>query len=96
MDRKPNQHPFEAAERFFSKTEKIDNCYIWTAASTNGQGNFYFNGAGILAPRFSYILEHGEIPHWHSVVTTCGNSLCVNHEHLTLKKRIANNTGVKK
>ena len=96
MQRMPNQQPFEAAERFFSKTEKRGDCYIWTAAATNGQGNFYFNGAGILAPRFAYILEHGFIPHWHSVVTLCGNLLCVNHEHLGIKERIANNKGGKK
>ena len=49
--------------RFWSKVEKTDTCWLWTASKNhNGYGIFDINGKTQRAHRLSYELYKGKIP----------------------------------
>jgi hypothetical protein len=84
-------------ERFLEKVDKQDNgCWVWTASRKNGRyGTFSYNplpyrvrrGTGtstreMMAHRFAYQHFVGPIPEDHDIDHLCGNTLCVNPDHL--------------
>lgn len=70
---------------FLSRTVISGNCVVWIGEKTSsGVGRFRFRGIEQLAHRYSYFLEHGELPIRNHVVQSCGNKLCVNPKHLVL------------
>jgi len=72
-------------ERFFSKIEKTDTCWIWNSVRLTGNyGYFKYLGKYVRAHRMSYILANGHIPDNLLVLHTCDNPPCVNPEHLYL------------
>jgi hypothetical protein len=73
-------------ERFFSKVEKTDSCWIWMGATRgkNGYGALKVDGKVVSAHKFFYTKFKGEIPDKHLVSHTCHNKLCVNPDHLFL------------
>ena len=73
-------------ERFWAKVDKINNdCWEWTASLINGYGQFYRNGGKrILAHRFAFEQENGEIPIGLQLDHLCRNHKCVNPKHLEL------------
>ena len=75
-------------ERFESKIQKSDGCWLWLASTINGYGQF---GKGLRAHRVSYSLYRGEIPDGMCVLHKCDVPLCVNPDHLFLGTRIENN-----
>ena len=77
------------AERFWLKVDKTDTCWLWTAGTgvrRNGAmfGKFKVSGRTIPARRYSWELANGPIPDGARVAFSCGESLCVNPEHMTL------------
>ena len=73
-------------ERIMSKVDTKDDCWLWTGATTSGgQGQLRLpGGMRITARRFSFELFKSEIPEGQTVVTTCGEALCVQPNHLGL------------
>ncbi len=72
------------AERFVSKVERGDGCWIWRGAHvSDGYGHFRVGPARVVrAHRFAYELWVGEIPEGLMVIHSCDVRDCVNPEHL--------------
>jgi hypothetical protein len=70
--------------RFWSKVEKADGCWLWTAGLfTTGYGQFHLRGRPIGAHVFSYTLAYGAVPDGLEVCHTCDSVRhCVNPAHL--------------
>jgi hypothetical protein len=70
------------SERFWSKVEKTDYCWTWTAGKDkDGYGRFRFDGDKRPAHRVSWFLAYGYMPDTIDHVE-CGNRACVNPAHL--------------
>jgi len=70
-------------ERFESKVEKTDTCWLWGAYLTPaGYGQMRGNGRAVLAHRVSYELHVGPIPDGLHLDHLCRNRACVNPDHL--------------
>jgi hypothetical protein len=71
-------------ERFWSKVNKTDGCWLWTASQLhNGYGSFYVPGSpSRRAHRFSYQLANGSVPDGMQLDHVCRNRLCVRPDHL--------------
>lgn len=80
------------AERFWSKVQKTDACWIWTACIGNhgygviGKGRF----GHFLAHREAYELARGPIPEGLYVDHLCRVRHCVNPSHMELVTNKAN------
>jgi len=73
-------------ERFWSKVNKTEGCWLWTASvNMNGYGKFGIGGkrgGWKSAHRVSYELVKGDIPNGLLLRHTCDNPPCVNPDHL--------------
>lgn len=73
-------------DRFFSKVDKTDTCWIWKASTTKqgGYGQFSYNGKPVRAHRWLWIQTNGEIPNGLVLDHLCRNRKCVNPDHLEI------------
>lgn len=73
-------------ERFWSKVDKTDSCWVWKAALTQyGYGIFRIGGRdgfNIGAHRYAYKEMFGSIPGGLDLDHLCRNRKCVNPAHL--------------
>ena len=71
-------------DRFYSKTERIENgCLVWTAGKVGGKyGRFRDAGKLHLAHRWAYAHHNGEIPEGYEIDHICKNTSCVEITHL--------------
>lgn len=84
----PKGYRWPVEERFWSKVEKTDGCWLWTACVDQaGYGKFGEGGQGgrtLRAPRVSYEWAYGPIPDGLYVLHRCDTPACVRPDHLFL------------
>jgi lambda repressor-like predicted transcriptional regulator len=69
--------------RFWSKIEKTDGCWIWTAGvDTGGYGQIRIDGRLVMAHRYAYELIVGPFPAGMLACHTCDNPRCVRPDHV--------------
>ena len=69
-------------DRFWSKVNKTDTCWLWLSSLTQGYGSFWMNGKPQRAHRIAYELRKGPIPESMELDHLCRNRACVNPAHL--------------
>jgi hypothetical protein len=77
-------------ERFLSKINKTDGCWLWKASFRGKYGCFKVNNKLESAHRVSYQLFIGEIKEGMFICHHCDNPKCVNPAHLFLGSRSDN------
>jgi hypothetical protein len=79
------------AERFWSKVQKADGCWLWTAADNgNGYGVLGHERRNLYAHRLSYELAFGPIPEGLYICHRCDVTRCVNPAHLFAATQLEN------
>lgn len=68
--------------RFWKKVNKTEGCWIWTASTTGGYGQFWTGTHTVRAHRWSFEQAHGPIPEGLVLDHLCRNRACVRPEHL--------------
>lgn len=70
-------------ERFLSKINKTDSCWIWIGSKTDQDyGLIWLDGKNVRAHRVSYMLYKGKLDNKLVIDHLCKNTLCVNPKHL--------------
>lgn len=80
-------------DRFWSKVQKTDSCWLWSAAvrrSDEGYGAFWLNGKHVPAHRVALELTVGPISQNSVVAHKCDNPRCVNPDHLFVTDQAGN------
>ena len=69
-------------DRFWSKVNKTDTCWLWTAGigGNNGYGKFHYEGKDWFAHRWLFWKINGYLP--EAVMHKCDNPICVRPDHL--------------
>lgn len=79
-------------QRFWSKVERGNGCWVWTAAIGNhGYGVFGLGSKTVLAHRWAYVDCNGSIPDGYEVDHLCKNRACVRPDHLEAVPQAVNN-----
>jgi len=73
-----------AEEKFWSKVNKTNDCWLWTASTAHGYGSIRIDGKLWRAHRLSYLWAYGELFDDLDVLHCCDTPCCVNPDHLFL------------
>lgn len=72
-------------ERFWKKVDKRpDGCWIWTATSNDGGGQFWDGARKVYAHNYAYTLLVGPLDGGRMLGRLCAEPLCVNPAHFEL------------
>jgi hypothetical protein len=75
--------PVVLDDRFWSKVNKTDTCWLWTASvNHDGYGKFSYKKRTFWVHRLSYLAIIGEIPEGMPLDHLCRVRNCVNPDHL--------------
>lgn len=77
----------DVPEKIKSKVEEVGGCWMWTGYSTRNRPHVRFKGGCTSGQRASYQIFVGPVPDDMAVTNECGNTMCVNPEHLRLATR---------
>jgi len=90
--------PAKYIERFWSKVNKTDGCWLWTGSSTDkGYGSISINNVGFSAHRVSFVLSGRILPTNMLVCHHCDTRNCVRPDLLFLGTALDNrNDAIKK
>jgi hypothetical protein len=73
----------DPTSKFWAKVKKTRGCWNWTGSKTgDGYGRFRVDGNEVMAARFAYEQEHGEIEDGLRIGRSCENPSCVRPSHL--------------
>lgn len=87
----PKRGTIPLTDLFWSKVQKSDGCWEWTAGkSREGYGNFWDGKGMFRSHRVSYEWEYGPIPDGLQVDHICINESCVRPDHLRLATNALN------
>lgn len=78
-------------ERFWSRVDKSDGCWLWTGPKNGyGYGAFYYRRLGYGAHRIAYELMREPIPDGLVIDHLCRNRACVRPDHLEVVTHAVN------
>lgn len=91
----------EWINQFWNRSYQKNGCWIWTGGtSAYDKPVVYINYRTVAAQRVAYQLANGDLEANRNLVSSCGNTYCINPEHLELitKKHpdITRQTGTEK
>lgn len=88
----PNQYTMpNTAERFWTKVQFTETCWLWQAAVRGGYGSFTLFGQSVLAHRYAYEFCVGPIAEGLEIDHLCCVTMCVRPDHLEVVTRRENN-----
>ena len=92
MKRSPGRPAVDPMERFWSKVNKTESCWLWTDAPTaDGYGRFWDGNTKVLAHRYSWSITSPSHLGGAEIDHACLERLCVNPSHLRIVTRKQNN-----
>lgn len=79
-------------DRFWAKVKRLgpDDCWLWTAATIKGYGQFhlprdaYHQNVTVYAHRYAWTITNGQLPDSKHVCHVCDQPLCCNTRHMFL------------
>lgn len=87
-------------ERFWSKVNQTESCWLWTGTITHGYGRFWSTSEQreVSAHRRSFELARSEIPEGMQIDHICRNRACVRPDHLRVvtNKQNCENLGARR